>query len=226
MVQFNLLPDIKVQYLKARRQKRLFMTASTVVIIGTVVIIAVLSSFVFGVQRKSLNDLSRDIDQKGAALSSTPDLDRILTVQNQLKSLPGLHNDKAVAGRLYGYVSQITPADATIARLHVDFAKNTISISGSASSLEVVNVFTDTLKFTQFTTAKNNTAQQAFSSVVLSSFGRDEEVATYTITAAFDPAIFSELEEVKLTVPNVVTTRSEVAQPAALFQQQTGEQGE
>lgn len=219
MVQFNLLPDIKVQYIKARHQKQLFMLISTIVIIATVVIIALLASFVFGVQRKSINDLSQDIDTKGNALMSTPDLDRILTVQNQLKSLPGLHDEKPVATRLYTYVSQFTPADATITRLRVDFIENTLTISGSATSLEVVNVFTDKLKSTTFTTADNKTPVPAFSNVVLTNFGRDDKTASYTINAEFDPAIFSELEEVTLTVPDDVTTRSEVAQPSALFQE-------
>lgn len=220
MVQFNLLPDIKIQYLKARHQKRLFMFISTIVIIATVVVIVLLVSFVFGVQRKSMNDLSKDIDSKGGTLSSTQDLNKILTVQNQLKALPGLHDSKAVASRLFGYVSQVTPADATIARLNINFETNALELSGSATSLEVVNVFTDTLKFTQFTTKEDSTQKQAFSEVVLSTFGRDEKTASYTINVKFDPIIFSELDEVTLTVPNIVTTRSEVAQPSALFKQQ------
>lgn len=223
MVQFNLLPDIKIQYLKARRQKRLFMLSSTIVIIATIVVITLLGSFVFGVQRKSINDLNKDIDRKGNQLTSTEDLNKILTVQNQLRALPGLHDDKAVSTRLFGYVSQVTPSDATIARLNINFLENTITVSGSATSLEVVNVFTDTLKFTQYNTKNDTTEKQAFSEVVLSNFGRDEKLATYTITAKFDPIIFSELEEVTLTVPNIVTTRSEVAQPAALFKQEAGQ---
>lgn len=220
MVQFNLLPDIKIQYLKARHQKRLFMLTSTVVIIATITIMVILISFVFGVQRKSINDLNKDVDSQGGSLSATPELDKILTVQNQLKALPGLHDNKAVASRLFGYVGQVTPSDVTIARLKVNFVDSTLTVSGSAKNLEVVNTFADTLKFTLFTTTDDKTPKQAFSEVVLTNFGRDDKLATYTITAKFDPIIFSELEEVTLTVPNVVTTRSEVAQPSALFQEQ------
>ena len=220
MIQFNLLPDIKVQYLKARRQKRIFMLTSTVVTIATVVIIIMLVSFVFGVQKKSIGDLNKDIDSKGSELRSTPELDKILTVQNQLKVLPGVHDNKPVASRLFGYISQVTPSDASIARINVDFVENLITISGSAGNLEIVNVFTDTLKFTNYTTDSNKEDERpAFSEVVLSNFGRDNKIATYTITAKFDPVIFSGLEAVTLTVPNIVTTRSEVAQPSALFQQ-------
>lgn len=220
MIQFNLLPDIKVQYLKARHQKRLFMLSSTIAIIVTVTVLVLLVSFVFGVQKKSINDLSKDIDKAESALQSTPDLNKILTVQNQLKSITGLHDEKAVASRLFGYLSQITPADASIARINIDFVESTMTISGSAKSLEVVNIFADTLKFTNYTTDTNKEETPAFSEVVLTNFGRDNKIATYTIASKFDPIIFSELENVTLTVPNIVTTRSEVAQPTALFQKQ------
>lgn len=219
MVQFNLLPDIKIQYLKARRQKRVFMLGSTIAIVATASLLVLLVSFVFVVQRKSINDLNTDINAQTTELRSTPELDKILTVQNQLKALPDLHDKKAVANRLFGYVSQVTPADASIARINVDFIENTLTLTGSAASLEAVNVFADTLKFTTYNTADDKQEKTAFSEVVLTNFGRDSKIATYTITVKFDPAIFSELEEVTLTVPNIVTTRSEVAQPSALFQE-------
>lgn len=218
MIQFNLLPDIKVQYIKARNQKRVFMLTSTITVVVVVIVIGLLISFVFGVQKKSINDLKGDIETKGNQLQSTRDLDKILTVQNQLQVLPGLHDEKPVASRLFGYVSQVTPSAVSIARLNVDFLENTMTISGSADKLETVNTFTDTLKFTTYVTATNKEQKPAFSEVVLSTFGRDTKGANYTITTKFDPAIFSELEDVELTVPNIVTTRSEVAQPSALFQ--------
>lgn len=227
MVQFNLLPDIKIQYLKARHEKRIFMLASTIVVIASVSILVLLFSFVFVVQRKSINDLNKDISSKGGQLRSTADLDKILTVQNQLKSLTGLHDQKAVVNSLFGYVSQVTPSDVSIARLTLDFAQSTITITGSAKSLEVVNIFTDTLKFTTYATETNKDQEKnAFLEVVLTNFGRDANNATYTINAKFDPIIFSEQEKVTLTVPNKVTTRSEVAQPSALFQNQQTQTGQ
>jgi len=53
---------------------------------------------------------------------------------------------------------------------------------------------------------------------VLTNFSRDKKGATYTITTSFDPVIFSEASDVALTVPNIISTRSAVEQPTALFQ--------
>jgi len=225
MVQFNLLPDIKVQYLHARRQKHLVLLASTSTIIASVTVLAILISVVFVVQKKSLSDLSKDITTSSNQLKSTPDLTKMLTVQNQLKSLPDLHQQKAIASRIFGYVAQSTPASVSISRLNVDFAQQIMTISGSADTLETVNTYADTLKFTTFhTKSDDKTEKSAFSSVVLAAFGRDSKGATYTINFKFDPDIFSGADDITLTVPNKITTRSQTEQPSALFKKsETGQ---
>lgn len=225
MIQFNLLPDIKIQYLQARRQKHMVLLASFIAIAGSLVIMIILISIVFVVQRKSISDLSRDINTAAGQLQSTPDLTKMLTVQNQLKALPGLHENKAAVSRLFGYVTQSTPAAASISRLNIDFENNTLTVSGEANNLITINTFADTLKFTTYKTENApNEEKRAFLSVVLSSFGRDSQGASYTINLNFDPVIFSETEVVTLTVPKKITTRSQTEQPSALFKEAEGGQ--
>ncbi|HJP96754.1 MAG TPA: hypothetical protein VJ843_05305 [Candidatus Saccharimonadales bacterium] len=219
MIQFNLLPDIKQQYLKAQRQKHLVMFVSTVAIIAAVAIFVVLLLVVQVWQKKSISDLNTDIKRYSNELTNTGDLNKILTVQNQLKSLTALHDKKAVATRTFSYITQVTPQQASISKLNLDFALNTISISGSASSLETVNTYVDTLKFTKYkTTGDSSASGNAFTNVVLSTFGRTATGATYTITASFNPIIFSENQSVSLNVPQTTTTRSVTEQPTDLFQ--------
>lgn len=215
MIQFNLLPDVKLQYIKARHTKRLMEFIAVIVIAATLLVFAVMMVSVNVVQKKSLHDLDSDIRRYSSQLKATPDLDKILTVQNQLNTLPDLHSQKAVASRLFTYLSQLTPAQSTISKLDIDFTQNTLNISGEAPALDVVNTYTDTLKATTYTTKDNKTATHAFSNVVLSSFGRDSRSATYTITANFDPGIFSGASEVTLKVPAGATV-----DPSALFQKQ------
>lgn len=222
MIQFNLLPDIKQQYLKAQRQKHLVSFVSTLATLAAIAIFVVLLLVVQVWQKKSISDLNGDIKKYSNELSSTDDLNKILTVQNQLKSLPTLHDQKAVASRMFDYTTQLTPAKATISKLNLDFAANTISITGSADSLATVNTYVDTLKFTKYTTnGDNQQTGNAFSSVVLSTFGRTGNDTTYTITASFDPLIFSQEQSVTLTVPKITTSRSATEQPTDLFKQQS-----
>ncbi|HKU19212.1 MAG TPA: hypothetical protein VJP80_08175 [Candidatus Saccharimonadales bacterium] len=205
MIQFNLLPDIKIQYLKAKRQKQLVMFSSFIVIAASLAALVILLAIVFGLQKKSMSDLNNDIKTKSAELQSTQDLSKILTVQNQLKSLPTLHNAKPVVPRLFTFLQQVTPTAASISNYNANFALHTMQISGNADSLATVTTFADALKLATYHTASApSTEKQAFSTVVVTS-SRDSNGATYTITLKFDPALFSENSDVTLTVPNVTT---------------------
>lgn len=200
MVQFNLLPDVKLEYIRARQLKRLMTLVSVAVSAASLVVLIIMLLTVYVVQKKSLNDVNHDISRYGNQLKNTPDLNKILTVQHQLNSLTALHDQKVVASRLFGYLAQVTPAQAALNKLTVDFTQNTITIGGGAPSLDTVSVYTDTLKSTTYT-ANGNAPAHAFSNVVLSSFGRNTSGATFTITLSFDPIIFQENTNAKLAVP-------------------------
>lgn len=219
MIQFNLLPDVKIEYIKAQRTKHFVLTISTLAAIASLVIFAVLVLTVDVWQKKTIGDLSKDIKTSSDQLRATPDLNKILTVQNQLGSLSTLHETKPVTSRMFGYLSQVVPTKATISNLTVDFTANTLSVTGDAPSLDVVNTFTDGLKFTKYQLDTTGDKKDAFTEVVLSSFGRSSDGASYTITLNFDPLIFSNTSKVSLLVPNIVTTRSILEQPAVLFDQ-------
>ncbi len=219
MIQFNLLPDVKIAYLKARRQKHLVVLVSAVATLTGVAILVILTSVVYVAQKKNISDLSKDIKSNAQKLQSTPDLNKILTVQNQLTALPGLHEAKPQVTRLATYLSEVTPGQASIDKLTVNFEENTITINGAADSNETINKFTDTLKFTTYA-PKDSTekGKAAFTNVVLATFTRTTKNATYTITTNFDPAIFSQAQDIVLTVPQIISTRSALEQPTALFQ--------
>ncbi len=218
MIQFNLLPDVKQEFIKAKRTKR-----NTILIAGAVTatalsILIILLLAVNLVQKKHLRDLNGDIKKYSTQLQNTPDLNKILTVQNQLNSLPALHDQKPVVSRLPDYLAKITPAKASVTTLSIDFSANTISITGEADNLSTVNKYADTMKFTTFTTDSDEKAKPAFSEVVLSSFNRGEKNISYTLTLKFDPAIFDIKNAITLTVPKIITTRSETEKPSDLFQ--------
>ncbi len=218
MIQFNLLPSVKLEYVKAKRNKRVMMLTCLLAGGVSLSILILLFIAVQGAQKKYSSDLSKDIKTESAKLEAIPDLTKILTIQNQLGSLPELHDQKPVAAQLFTYMKQVTPAKVSIATLDIDFDAQTLSITGSADTINSVNTFVDTLKFTTFTT-EGGESTNAFSEVVLSSFGRDDKGASYQISMKFDPAIFDSTKQVTLTVPKgKVTTRSETEKPDALFQ--------
>jgi hypothetical protein len=232
MIQFNLLPDIKLEYIKTKRTQRLLNLVS-IVVAGALLTIAVLLFMVVNVfQKEHLKHINNDIKDKSAQLQKIPDLDKILTIQNQLSSLPGLHDQKPVASRLFAYLSKVTPATVppqvfSIAKVEIDFANHTILINGDADSIKTVNKFVDTLKFTTYSlngaAPKPDTDPKAFSNIVLSSFTRDDKSSSYTVNFNFAPEIFDITKFGQniydpnqgpvLTVPNIITTRSATEKP-------------
>ncbi len=218
MIQFNLLPDVKLEYIKTRKTKRTVVTAALVIGGSALGILILLFFFVNVLQKQHLSHLNSDIKRDIAKLQDTPDLDKVLTIQNQLNSLPALHDQKAVSSRFFGYLSQLTPTDATVSAAKISFDDSTITVNGDAKDITTVNKFVDTIKFTDYTVAGSDEKKKAFSNVVLTSFGKGEKSTSYSIQFSFDPAIFDGKGEVKLVVPSTVTTRSTTEKPTDLFQ--------
>ncbi len=201
MVQFNLLPDIKLQYVKARRTKHL-ITFVSIIVGGTALGVMLFSLlFVKVIQKQSLDHINTDIKKYSKTLKDTKDLNTILTVQNQLSTLTTLHENKPVASRVFIYLSQVTPAAVSLNQLNVDFTAHTLTVGGSAQSLDSIKLYTDVLKNTRYTVKSETAATKAFSNVVLASFAVSDKGPTYSITMSYDQNIFDVKQDVTLTVP-------------------------
>jgi Tfp pilus assembly protein PilN len=215
MIQFNLLPDVKQEYIKTQQIKRLVMTVSFAASAAALLVLLVLLSSVYLVQKKNIRDLNKDIQSTNTTFKNIAHIGDILTVQSQLNSLSGLHAQKPAASRVFTYLSQLTPQQATISDLKVDYTNHTMSINGNAPSLDVVNTFIDGLKYTDYSIANSNSQLPAFSTVVLAAFSRNSKTATYTITLNFDPAIFDNANSVTLKVGGQSQVNSQ--QPSIIF---------
>lgn len=210
MIQFNLLPDIKIEYIKTQRTKRMVILGSIGAAGLSIALLLVMFSF-STVQKQHITNLDKDIQALRTELEGNQELTKILSVQNQLKSLPALYDGRPAADRLPDYLDQTTPTDVGIGRLVVDFSTSTMEITGSAPSLESVNSYVDTLKFTsyKYDNEGQTTTSGAFSAVILTEFGRSDKEATFVVTLTFDPIIFDATKSIELIVPSTVTTRAE-----------------
>jgi hypothetical protein len=222
MTQLNLLPDVKMEYIKAQRQRRLVVSISVIVTLASVGLLVLLLG-ISGLQKKHLSDLSNDIKNESAELQGEPQIKKVLTVQNQLSSLTGLHDGEPASSRLFGYLNQITPATVNITDYSIDFVEHTMSITGTSASLAFVNQYVDTLKNTSYI-ADGGDSQPAFSDVVMSNYSLNTDTqsigagqaANYTIDLAYDENIFDLTQKVKLSVPKA--TARQLQQAGDLFQ--------
>lgn len=236
-VQFNLLPDIKLDYLKAQRSRNTIISAAVLISIVTFAIFLITLLSVSVIQRTQQKSLDSQIKTAAAKLSAQKGLDQVLTVQNQLTTLVGLHQNKHITSRVFTYLPQVTPTNVQVGRLSLDLTANTLQIDGTATDQLAVNTFVDTLKFTTYTIPGQSGSKNAFPSVVLSSFSVGAGASNYSLNVSFDPVLFAnnvtDADGKKtapvLNVPKQTTTRSAIDDPTSFFNgqftQPNGNQG-
>lgn len=217
MITLNLLPDIKKEYLKASKTKNMFMAIAFLASLAAIGVVALMSLYVLGLQKLQISNSQGSIDQSILALTDTEDLDKIITVQNQLKSLPSLHQDTTAASRLFDYLQILTPNEVSLNSIQIDYLEYNAELKGTGVSFKAVNTFVDTLKNASYTFTDGNGSPLAFDSVVLDSINADD-TTSFKVVLVYDPAIFDpNISGLKLSVPNITSTRSQTEKPKSLF---------
>lgn len=233
MIQFNLLPEVKLNYLKAKRNRRVVTILSSIVIMVCLFVVGILFMTVNVLQANRIDDIDEKITSAEKSIKDIENIDRILTVQNQLFSVDGLHDEKAVISRLFNYLETIIPSNVRINSLELNTANSTLGITGQTESFTEINRFVDTLKFTDYVIIEDETAdgadaiaededsepvpERAFESVVLVGFGQNQEDVSFSIEIVFDSIIFESQDDIALSVQSQITTRSELSRPDELF---------
>lgn len=221
-VQLNLLPQAKMASVHAQKTRNLVISIAFLVGAASIAVFLLTLFSVDVIQTRQLASADKSITDSTAKIKEIESLDKILTVQNQLKTLVSLHQNKHVSSRIFTYLPQISPASAHVGRLGIDFSTNILQIDGTADSTHAVNTFIDTLKFTNFTTPGQTTPKSAFPSVIENSFGVGQGNVSFSLTVHFDPILFSNAvydtnqkpESPVLKVPSLTTTRSVLNDPA------------
>ena len=227
MIQLNLLPDSKLYEIRARKIYKIITRTTLFLALVVVGITVLLFIEVKVIQVHTISSNNNQINSGRLALNKVTDLNQILKINDAIQTLPSLYNNRPDVTRLAGYLSLITPATVSIKTLGLNFAVGAFSFTGTADTIDTINTFVDTLKFCQFTTGTDATEQLAFSKVVLTSYSYitgSTAGESFSVSAVFSPEIFAtSVANVQLTVPNKITTRSNVDQPTSLFTLQPSE---
>jgi Tfp pilus assembly protein PilN len=202
MLQFNLLPDVKKEYVKAKRTKRLIVSVSFLVSAVSIGIVALLFSVVQIAQKQHISDLTEDIKASEKRIQSIEDINKMLTVQNQLSLLPELHEDKPKSSRLFNYVAFLSPEKAKVSNLNFDATSESLILQGSADSLATVNKFVDNIKAVRFKEDDGDTSgeMKAPFTQVATELSGDNELASFKIEMEFDQEIFDNTKEILMTL--------------------------
>jgi Tfp pilus assembly protein PilN len=215
-VQFNLLPDVKMHSVKIEHSRKLIITVAALVSAVCLALFFILLFSVDVVQKKQLNDADKQVTVAIAKINSIPNLNKILTINNQLSSLTTLHKNKHITSRLFGYLTQVTPTSVQISSINLDLSQNKMTITGTSDSHHSVNTFIDTLKFTSFKSSSQDSNHVAFPSVVETSFSVAPPKVSYSVDLTFDPTLFSNSspQAPNLIVPQLTSTRSAIDDPS------------
>jgi hypothetical protein len=222
MTQINLLPDIKMQYIKAQQIRNIAISVS--IVAASISIFVTIILFSAGLaQKHHMNTLQTKITSEIGQLKNKPDISKVLTIQSQLSSVTQLDQAKPDSARLFStYLNQLTPNSVAISSLTLDLSADTMTIVGTGDSVSDVNQYIDIFKLTTFKT-KNVSEGNAFSNIDLSSFGINPnpqtpiEAVGYTLTTSFNPSLFNNTQQDTLDVPAEISTRSVLDAPT-LFQ--------
>lgn len=238
MIQLNLLPDLKKEFLRAQKVKGLVISVSILVTLGAIGLSALLFVYVTFVQQLQVTLASDDITRKMQQLKDIPDVDKYLTIQNQLGSLPSLHSDKGNYSRLFDFLSVLNPGEpnaATLGNLQLVTGEKVIMLTGTTSSFESLNVFVDTLKNAQITYKVNgegdDVIENIFEQVLVQTSGlvqgEADNAVSFTIRTVYRDAVFAVVnKDMTAKVPNITTTPSVTESPNPVFDTQNKPEGQ
>lgn len=222
MIQINLVPDIKQEFLRAQATKRLVLTFSFLISAGFLVLTGILFMSVNVFQQGHIDDLDADISTAINTYQNLEDVSEVLTVNNQLTVLPSLHQQKPALTRLPGYLTKLIPDDISISDLQISTSDGTISLSGFGPSFEKIQQFANTLKAAVFYEKGGDVVSPVFELVVVDRQGTSDDEdknkrASYSIRATFNLEIFDNSKEIILTVPTTTSDDTELLSPEDLI---------
>lgn len=227
MIQLNLLPDIKREFIRAQKIRNKVISGSILLMIITAGSLTVLAFFAYGAQRVHQGILDGQINSRSKELTEQKDIDKYLTIQNQLKSLPGLHSAKGSYSRLFDYLVRLNPAapdNIRLSKLALDSAGKTMTVEGFAGNYKSLNVFQKTLENAElvYRESDEEVREKLFSSVIMSQVGVGDQqsgtetrkAASFTATLTFaDKAFATDTQAPTILVPNKNITNSVVGTP-------------
>ncbi|MDO4684461.1 MAG: hypothetical protein Q4B06_02020 [Candidatus Saccharibacteria bacterium] len=244
MIQINLIPDVKLKLIRAQRQRNIVVSVAILVTIITLSMVVLTAIYVFGVQAFRDAAANQEIKKQYDSLRAVEDLDKTITIQNQLTHIDKTHANKQLTSRILNILSVASAkgTDNSVSILTFSFNKQDSSMTVTAQTdvggFEAADVFKKNIEALRIfykpynddgTIPSGNeklTSVHFASNVVLSSLGTtnsdngDKRSVSFSISFTYAPEVFSmrhHIESIQgLSRGNV--TDSYVRLPSNLFQ--------
>lgn len=225
MIQLNLLPDLKKEFIQVQKTKSMVISVSLITAVSAIALSILMFIYVNFVQALQINLATDDIKSKNQQLNDMTELPKHLTIQNQLAALPTLRDGQGVTSRILDFLNVLNPSppnNVSLAVLQVGTIDNSIILNGTTRNFEALNVFVDTLKNAEITYRLENSQESVTTNmldkVLVQSSGlskiNNRVVVSFSIKANYKPEMtnISSLDT-KASVPNITTTKSVTQSP-------------
>lgn len=233
MISINLVPQVKADFLKAQRMKRFIILASFLLCALMIALVVFLSIFVYAVQARQSDGLKDQIGEELTSLKQVDNLERIVTVKNQLDTLPDLHASKPVSSRMFEYLTVLVPENVAFSRVTMQFnnanteqsaeelvepslqgsfvSGGSFEFFGTADTFKDVNILADSLKLANYTIGEDQvTPAKAFDAVTTEGLDKDNTNRVFfSIKGSFAQDLYGFTnEDLRLQVPTVTSSAS------------------
>lgn len=152
MISINLLPDVKKELLRIRRERNLVITVSIFAVGGSIAALVILGGILGGLNIAKVVTENSINTNKATINSAIEDkqLNEYLTIQNQLAQIDGLKSQQLVYSRIMDYLVQLNPAspnNAELSSVDLDTSSSAVTaqLEGTVQNFEALNVYKTTL---------------------------------------------------------------------------------
>lgn len=236
MIQINLIPDVKREFIRAQQMRRVAISTSFVIGIGAAGVVVLLGFVLLG-QNLRAALAQGSIDNRFKTLKSIENIDNVLTIQNQLDNVKGLNDKKTIDSRLFDILNAINPPSPNnmkFSTIKLDPSTSSITIEGSASNgFAATETFRKTILNTQIETTVDGSTTSAplTSDVVISdtSYGEaadGSQVLRFTLSFEYPAGLLDNtMKSIRIVTPNskVDVTDSKTRVPESLFSQKASD---
>lgn len=242
MIEINLIPDIKRDYLAARRTRSLVITGSLIAGAGAIAVVVLLAVNIFVVQAVRSTALDNGIKSEYEKLMEKDGLASAVTVHDQLRRLQELQGESTVNSRIFSMLDVIAggSSNVSISKTVVDTEDSTILLEAqSTEGYAALERFKKTINATTLRSSQATGGEDGpeVDEVKLAtdlvdserSLGEDAQgniVLRFTVQFTYGEKLFSnEIDELQIVGPDRTNaTDSFTSVPDTLFTNRLGEE--
>lgn len=233
MIEINLVPDVKQEFLRSQRLRAKVISGSIIVSLAAGGLIVFLVALLGAAGALNLAADTAIKDEYKKLTENNKDIDEIVTIQGQLASISQLNDSKRVTSRVLDVLAAINPQGENAIKLTkaiADPGQKTISIEGTADAgFNAADAYKKTILNTSVSYSKDGEQFKVpLTSEVVpgeTSFGEDmngQKVLRFKISFNYPEEMLSNTAlNVRIITPTgeVDVTDSRVRIPESLFTQ-------